>query len=58
MLGMLTADLLETNIICVPADLDTKAALALFIARASREKDKEIEGDRHDVPVISREISV
>jgi hypothetical protein len=44
MLGMLTADLLETNIICVPTDLDTKAALALFIARASREKDKDIEG--------------
>jgi hypothetical protein len=43
-IGMLMADSLEQDRICVPHDLDTKAALRVFIARAKSEPHKDIEG--------------
>ena len=43
-LGVLNADGLEKNLICVPPDLDTKTALKVFIARASAEPKKGTEG--------------
>jgi Ssp1 endopeptidase immunity protein Rap1a len=43
-IGILTADDLEKDVICVPSDIETKTALEAFIARASSEPHKEIEG--------------
>jgi hypothetical protein len=43
-IGVLTADAMEKNLICFPSDLDTKAALVTFVARASSEPHKDIEG--------------
>jgi hypothetical protein len=42
--GILTADDLEKDLICVPSDVETKTALETFIARASSEPHKDIEG--------------
>ena len=43
-LGTLSADALEKNVICAPPDLDTKTVLRIFIARAASERDKKAEG--------------
>jgi len=43
-MGLLAADYLEKNMICVPADVDTKAAIRLFLDRATTETDKRTEG--------------
>ena len=44
MIGLLMADALEQNRICVPEDLDTKSGLKTFLMRSAIEKDKDIEG--------------
>jgi hypothetical protein len=38
------ADAMEKHLICSPFDLDTKTALELFVARATGEAHKDIEG--------------
>lgn len=44
MLGILMTDAIEKDLICVPAGIDTKSAMRLFVQRARREPDKDIEG--------------
>jgi hypothetical protein len=39
-----TAQFICKHLICSPFDLDTKAALELFVARATGEAHKDIEG--------------
>lgn len=43
-IGILMADALEQDRICVPSNLDTKTSIEVFIARAVAEKHKDIEG--------------
>ena len=43
-LGILMTDAMEKDLICAPSDLDTKAAIRLFVQRARREPHKDIEG--------------
>jgi hypothetical protein len=43
-LGILMTDALEKDLICVPKELDTTAALRVFVERAKRESHKDIEG--------------
>lgn len=43
-IGILMADALEQERICVPSNLDTKTSIEVFITRAASEKHKDIEG--------------
>lgn len=43
-IGVLTADVMEKDVICLPIDTDTKAAIRVFVARAAAEPDKHIDG--------------
>jgi hypothetical protein len=43
-IGILMADGLEQNRICVPSEIDTKTALQIFLTQAANENHKDIEG--------------
>jgi hypothetical protein len=43
-IGILWADALEQNLICLPSEMTTKEELQTFISRASKEPHKDIEG--------------
>jgi len=44
MLGILTTDVIEKDLICVPSQVDTQSAMRLFVQRAKRKPHKDIDG--------------
>lgn len=43
-IGILMADAMEQNLICVPSAMTTKDALQIFVGRASNEPHKDVAG--------------